>query len=220
MKYMNNVTSWPKDTVPQALLDEMLDFYRHQVPYDPHFKGTDLRGIPPQYNDIPALYDFLNSLGYEFEDINCSGNYLETASNYPIHVDTGKSPNCHFDSTVFLFPLSLPENCNSYLFILNQQWTGEATTFVRQPWLVGWNHVCNDYSDSRLINLETSKWDNRFSSFNIPFTADTLEGMSIDSIYKWKIGSFASFPCNRLHFGITDSTIPKIGLSLRLRCKR
>ena len=80
--------------------------------------------------------------------------------------------------------------------------------------------MCNDYSDSRLINLESGKWDKRFRNFNIPFTADTLEGMSIDLIYKWKVGSFVSFPCNRLHFGITDSTIPKIGLSMRLRCKR
>lgn len=217
---MNNITLWPKGTIPEDLLNEMLDFYKKQISYDLNFKGKDLRGYPPQYKDIPALYHLLESLGYEFEDYQCSGNYLETSNNYPIHVDTGKHPNCHFDSTIFLFPLFLPENCKSYLFILNQTWSGEATTFVKQPWQLGWNHMCTDYTNPNLNHLEKNNWDDRFSLLGVALTPETLDGMSLDSIYQWKVGSFASFPCNRLHFAITNNSIPKIGLSMRLKCKK
>jgi hypothetical protein len=216
---MSKITIWSKDTVPISLLDSLLNFYKNQTSYDPNFKGKDLRGIPPQYEDLPEVYDFLESLGYKFIDKTCSGNYLETASPYPIHVDTGKEDSFSLDYTIFLFPLYLPENSNSYLFLLNQKWMGEATTFIQQPWIKGWNHMLKEYNHELLKNLEFGEWDRRLNALGIPFNEKTLDGMTVDCIYKWKVGSMISFPCNQLHMSVTDNNIPKIGLSLRIKTK-
>jgi hypothetical protein len=214
---MKNVTIWPAGTVPQDLVDDMLDFYRKQQAYDHNFGGKDKRGIPPQRADLPQLYDFIESLGYKVSDIGITGNYLETAKNYPIHADTSRGETNTLDYTIFLFPLYIADTSNSYLFLLNQHWSGEASTFVRQPWPKGWNDIVSDYNDPKLSNVEYGTWDNRLRSLGISFTPETLDGMSLAAIYKWKIGTFASFPCTQLHFAVNDSNDMKVGLSLRLK---
>jgi hypothetical protein len=214
---MSKIISWPKDTVPLELVSKMLDFYRQQTPYDQHFKGKDLRGLPPTRSELPELYAFIETLGYTILDDTPSGNYLETAGQYPIHVDTGKGRNHSLDYTIFLFPLYLPKDSISYLILLNQTWLGEATTFTKQPWTKGWNNMVTDYTDVQ--GIEYNKWDLRLNELGIIFTDLTLNGMSIDTIISWKVGSIVSFPCNQLHFSVTNSSIPKIGLSLRLKCK-
>jgi hypothetical protein len=216
---MSKVVTWSKDTVPASLIESLLNFYKNQNPYDSNFSGRDLRGLPPQYEDLPEVYDFLESLGYNLVDKKSSGNYLETASTYPIHVDTGKDDSFSLNYTIFLFPLYLPENCNSYLFLLDQKWMGEATTFIQQPWIKGWNYMLKEYDSDLLQNLEFGKWDRRLNSLGIPFTDKTLDGMTVDCIYRWKVGSMISFPCNQLHMSITDSKTPKIGLSLRIKTR-
>jgi hypothetical protein len=216
---MSKVTIWSQDTVPNSLIESLLNFYKKQQSYDHNFGGKDLRGLPPQYEDLPEVYNFLESLGYEFIDKTCTGNYLETASSYPIHADTGKADHHSLDYTIFLFPLYIPEDCNSYLFLLNQKWLGEATTFVQQQWPKGWNHMATDYNSSLLQNLNFGKWDTRLNLLGIPFIEKTLDGMTVDCIYSWKVGSMISFPCNQLHMSVTDSDIPKIGLSLRIKTK-
>jgi hypothetical protein len=214
---MNKIIAWPQDSVPKELVSAMLNFYKNQNSYDNNFNGRDLRGLPPQRKDLPELYNFLESLGYEFVNDTGSGNYLETSSVYPIHVDTNKGDEYSLDYTIFLFPLVLPENCNSYLFLLDQTWNGEATTFVKQPWPTGWNNMELNYNDIQNINY--GKWDNRLNLLGIKFSDLTLDGMTVDTIYRWKVGSFVSFPCNQLHFSVINSTKNKIGLSLRLKCK-
>lgn len=218
---MNKITIWPQQTIPESLIKKLLDFYKDQNPRDIFNKRIhDLKGMVPQYEDVPELYDFLESLGYEFIDKNWNdGNYLETNENYGIHADTGKDQTHTLDSTSFLIPLYMEPKCHSYLFFLNQVWNGEATTFVRQPWLQGWNYQCSDYSDPRLEYLDPENWDDRLDHIMPQLEPATREGMSIDSIYKWKIGSFVSFPNNRMHFAVTNSNIPKIGLAIRLKCK-
>lgn len=214
---MSKIISWSKDTVPVELVSKMLNFYKQQTPYDPNFKGKDLRGLPPTRFDIPELYAFIESLGYTILDDTPSGNYLETASQYPIHVDTGKGLDHSLDYTIFLFPLYLPSDSISYLFLLKQTWLGEATTFTKQPWTKGWNNMVTDYND--ITGIEYNKWDSRLNELGIIFTDLTLNGMSVDTVISWKVGSVVSFPCNQLHFSVTNSNIPKIGLSLRLKCK-
>ena len=214
---MSKIISWPKDTVPLELVSKMLDFYKQQTPYDSNFKGKDLRGLPPTRSDLPELYEFIEALGYTILDNIPSGNYFETASPYPIHVDTGKGTTHSLDYTIFLFPLYLPADSISYLILLNQTWLGEASTFTKQPWTKGWNHMITDYND--ITGIEYGKWDSRLNELGISFTDLTVDGMSIDTIISWKVGSIVSFPCNQLHFSVTSSSIPKIGLSLRLKCK-
>lgn len=215
---MSKIISWSKDTVPLDLVAKMLDFYKKQQSYDTNFKGKDLRGRPPTRTDIPELYTFIESLGYVILDDKPSGNYFETACQYPIHVDTGKDNTHSLDYTIFLFPLYIPEDSVSYLLLLNQKWLGEATTFVKQPWTKGWNNMVTSYEDVQ--GLEYNKWDSRLNKLGIIFTDSTLDGMSIDTIISWKIGSLVSFPCNQLHFSVTTNLVPKIGLSLRLKCKQ
>lgn len=218
---MNRINIWPQNTLSKELIEKLLSFYKKQIPVDQYYGGIDFKGEPPQYEDLPEFYDLLESLGYVFEDNYChNGNFFETNENYGIHVDTGRAPwNHSLTATSFLIPLYMEPKCHSYLFFLNQTWNGEATTFVRQEWLKGWNHLCSDYSDARLMNLDFENWDDRLNHIIPHLASDTREGMSIASMFKWNIGSFVSFPSNQLHFTAIDSKIRKIGLSIRLECK-
>ena len=218
---MNNaIISWPINSVPDNLINKLLLNYKNSNRRDNYYKGKDLRASPPNFQELPELYSFLESLNYKIDfNFPVRGNYLETANHYPIHCDTGKEESYNVDYTVFLFPLFLPEHCHSYLFLLNQKWHGEASTFSVQDWPTGWNHMIKDYSDKPILNKSTSVWDSRINSLGIKLTAQTLEHMSIDTIYKWKVGSFISFPCTQLHFSTTDSNTNKIGLSVRLKLK-
>ena len=218
---MKPTTIWPLNTVPVNLLDKLLSFYKSQNPTDPYYGKADLRGSVPDKKTIPELYEFIESLGYKIDyDYKISGNYLETSSHYPIHADTGKIGTTSPHDTkyiIFLIPLFVPENCNSYLFLLNQEWYGEASTFSPQKWTQGWNHMIRDYTDQPIKNFNFEPWDKRLNNLDIFLTEETLHGMSVHTIYKWKTTSMMSFPCTQMHFSTTDSKINKIGLSLRLR---
>jgi hypothetical protein len=212
------IISWPVNTVPEELRSRLLNFYLSNSSNDPYYKGIDYKSNPPNVNDMPELYKFIETLGYNI-DYTCPvrGNYLETNHHYPIHSDTGKEDSYDTKYTIFLIPLRLPQNCHSYLFLLNQQWYGEASTFSVQPWAVGWNHMIKDYSNKPIVNSEYNSWDKNLNSLRVKLTEETLQGMSLDTIYKWKIGSMISFPCTQLHFSTLSSTEYKIGLSLRLK---
>jgi hypothetical protein len=212
------IISWPINTVPEELLAKLLDFYLRNNSSDPYYGGYDYKSNPPSFTDIPELFHFIEELGYHIDyTFPVRGNYLETNHHYPIHCDTGKEDTYNTKYTVFLIPLRLPPDCHSYLFLLNQQWYGEASTFSVQPWKVGWNHMIKDYSNIPIHNTEFNSWDKNLNNLNVKLTEETLQGMSLDTIYKWKIGSMISFPCTQLHFSTIGSEEYKIGLSLRLK---
>jgi hypothetical protein len=221
---MKSTTIWPINTVPSLLIEKLLNFYKSQSPTDPYYDKVDLRGTIPQPSHIPELYEFIESLGYKIDfHYKILGNYLETNICYPIHVDTGKIGTSQpYDTNymIFLIPLHVPENCNSYLFLLDQEWYGEASTFMVQNWKKGWNNMINDYSNQPIQNYNLEPWDTRLNNLNVILTEETLQGMSAHLIYKWKTSSMISFPCTQMHFSTTDSKDFKIGLSLRLRLIR
>jgi len=212
---------WPINTVPNSLVERLLSFYKSQTPVDHYYNNVDYRGVIPSVQHMPELYKFIETLGYKIDyNYKPLGNFFETNICYPIHADTGKIGTLQPHDTnyfVFLIPLFVPENCNSYLFLLNQEWYEEASTFMVQNWKKGWNNMINDYKDKPIKNFNFEPWDKRLNNLNVILTEETLNGMSTHLIYKWKVSSMISFPCTQMHFSTTDSKDQKIGLSLRLR---
>jgi len=208
------IRSWPVQTIPDELINKILEFYKNQKPYDKHFSGKDLRGKVPQMFELPELYTFLLSIGYKFDEQKVHGNYLDTQLHYPIHTDSIEE-----NGTIILIPLYVPDNSYSYLFILDQKYEGEATTFCKQPWKTGSNTMLREYDESNVINYNKNAWDQRINDLGIQLTEDTLQGMSLDTMYRWKVGSMISWPTNQLHFAIADPGENKIGLSIRIVLK-
>ncbi len=218
---MKHIKTWPVGTVPDWMIRRLLRHYHDQQSYDHNFGGQDKRGVPPTQAEMPELYAFLEALGYDADPSTLSGNYFETNMPYPIHADTSKNEHFSLDYTVFLIPLSLEEQSHSYLFLLDQEWMGQAATLTGQRWPQGWNELVTDYNDPRLVGRIPDEFDHRLATaLELPFSGTTLEGMSVDTIYRWRVGSMISFPCNKLHFSITKASLPKIGLSLRMLPRR
>ena len=199
------------DSTPDFLVEECLDFYNKRERKDHYDLGYQYYASAPQTSELPLLYEYVKSIGYKFEEQVIYGNFFESSVGYNIHTDDS--------TTTFLLPLYVPQGCHSYLFILNQIYDGEPASFRRHKTKhkPKYRKVFEEYDETILKNYNVDLWDDRFNDMIPHISSETFEGMSVDTIFKWRLGKLLSFPSNRLHFSTTNlKDKHKIGLSFRL----
>lgn len=199
------------DSTPDIIVEECLDFYKESEKKDHYGSGYQYYAPVPQINELPILYEYVKSIGYKFKEQNIQGNFFETSTGYNIHTDDS--------TTTFLLPLYVPHGCHSYLFILNQIYDGEPASFRRHATShkPKYRRVFEEYDETVLKNYNVDSWDERFNDMIPHITPQTLEGLSVDTIFKWRPGKLLSFPSHTLHFSTTNLVDKhKIGLSFRL----
>ena len=198
------------NTTSELITQLCLDFYDSVDKTDPYGSGLQRYARVPQIDELPELYQYVRRLGYQFPDQRVRGNFFETSVGYNVHTDDSQ--------LTFLLPLILPEDCHSYLFILDQSYDHEPASFRREVTShnPSYRRLFHEYDDSVLLDYNIGKWDERLETMIPHINSKTFKGMSVDTIFKWKTEKLISFPSNRLHFSTTNSDKRKTGLSFRV----
>jgi hypothetical protein len=125
--------------------------------------------------------------------------FFQTRRPFPIHTDTLRDPALR-PWKVVLIPLGCEPDLPSHTVLFNQRWTGLSANFTKGtagfPSFV--HDTVTDYSD--VLGLSDEPFPTDFHQKHLQhIKTKMLEGLSLDQIIQWRLGSAIVFDCCQLH---------------------
>ena len=192
----------------------MIDIERILLERDKSERVEKLHGVVNFKLNKPNLQYILDDLGFTDHKI-VGGNFFTTPNPFHIHTDNGKDNEPDFN---ILIPLSEGVDHNTILF--DQTYNGWASHFWVGSMYKYFPDPVYNLPKRDFINVNdivTTRFDielyTRYLS-HLPY--ESVQGLSIKEVHKWKLGEHYIFECNRLHASSNFKDI-KEGLTLLVK---